>query len=82
MDIKLLVDKWLSNKKKIRGLKDQLRKVQLEARMDEASITKHLVENKTEESPTIVSEFHKKEVIIKKYQTEKLFPTCWPRPNL
>ena len=75
MDIKLLVDKWLSNKKKIRGLKDQLRKVQLEARMDEASITKHLVENKTEESPTIVSEFHKKEVIIKKYQTEKLFST-------
>jgi hypothetical protein len=75
MDIKLLVDKWLSNKKKIRGLKDQLRKVQLEARMDEASITKHLVENETEESPTIVSEFHKKEVRIKKYQTEKLFPT-------
>jgi len=74
MDIKLLVDKWLSNKKKIRGLKDQLREVQLETRMDEASITKHLVENQTKESPTIVSEFHKKEVRIKKYQTEKLFP--------
>ena len=74
MDIKLLVDKWLSNKKKIRGLKDQLREVQLEKRRDEASITKHLVEHNTEETLTIVSELHKKEVRIEKYQIEKLFP--------
>lgn len=74
MDIKLLVDKWLSNKKKIRYLKNELRETQLEIRRDESSITKHLAENKTEESSTIVSELHKKEVRIKRYQIEKIFP--------
>ena len=74
MDIKLLVDKWLSNKKKIRDLKNELRETQLEIRRDESSITKHLAENETEESPTIISELHKKEVRIKRYQIEKIFP--------
>lgn len=74
MDIKLLVDKWLSNKKKIRDLKDELRETQLEIRRDEASITKHLAENETKESSTIISELHKKEVKIKRYQIEKIFP--------